>query len=79
MGRTTGRHSKPSPDTFSARSFEAFCLCCERWFTFELGHLLDEGVDPATLRQVAVPCSNCGARVELTPSEVYELYEPDAT
>lgn len=69
----TGRRSKPSPNTFSARSYEAFCLGCERWWTFELGHLLNEGIDPATLRRVRERCTNCGLSVELAPSEVWEL------
>lgn len=67
------RHSRPSPNTFSARSYGAVCPRCVELFTFELGSLLDEGVDPANLNFIFVSCAYCGASVHLRPNDVWEL------
>jgi len=73
MGPPTPKPFNASPRTFSARSFGVICPCCERAFTFELGHLLDEGIEPETLRMVAERCPHCFAKCELRPSDVWEL------
>ena len=70
--RPTGDHSRRSPSAFSARSFETFCSGCEVWFTFEMGSLLDVGIDPASLRWFDAPCPN-QHRVRVTPHDVWEL------
>jgi hypothetical protein len=69
----TGRRSKPSPRSFSARSYETFCGGCETWFTFELGSLLDRGIDPADLLKITEKCSYCGAHCTVGPGDVLEL------
>ena len=61
MALRTGKPSRPSPTTFSARRYESYCLCCEHWFEFELG-------EATKARR-----TNCGISVELSPSEVWEL------
>lgn len=68
----TGDASKRSPSTFSARSFETYCVEDEIWFTFEMGSLLDAGIDPVALRWYDAPCPR-GHSVRVYPSGVWEL------
>lgn len=58
---------------FQARSYEITCPFCDQEFTFEMGHLLDEGVDPADLRRYRVRCSHCGIRLDVSPKDVRSL------
>jgi DNA-directed RNA polymerase subunit RPC12/RpoP len=71
-----GRPWNSSPLTFSARSYALDCVYCDAEFTFELGSLLNLGIEPATLRKVRIHCPHCGTRLDVSPKEV-RLYLRD--
>lgn len=73
MAPLIGRHSRPSPTTFSARSYGAVCPVCVNLFTFELGSLLDDGISPEDVEAVVVSCAHCGAMVKVWPADTWEL------
>lgn len=69
----SGKPWNSSRQTFSARSYGIACPHCDYQITFELGWMLDWGIDPAIIPKVCIRCPACRARLDVTPKEARAL------